>query len=197
MSIHQSVGRQTNRTHRGMGLREIPSNALTMYKHMISMTTRSHGTSTFNSAWRCHFWACWLARNNKGALLFQAFFWHFVHDYSAFSRNQLESLSTGDPGFITLNVYSSRQGGKMDRDFLLQCCYKLKLPACSYDKYLARYGLSMDFRVFSSCSCHPTTAEVNRIFNLSTLDLVFFCGFLVIMICHWSCDHVVWREKIR
>ena len=57
----------------------------------------------------------------------------------------------------------------MDRDFLLQRHYKLKLPACLYDKYLARYELSKDFDISLSRSRHPPTAEVNRIISSSTL----------------------------
>ena len=47
--------------------------------------------------------------------------------------------------FVLLNVSDGRQGGEIDRDFLLQHYYGFELPACLYHKYLARYESSTCF----------------------------------------------------
>ena len=53
----------------------------------------------------------------------------------------------------------------MDRGILQQHFYKPKFPACLYNKYLARYELSTNSKLFLSHFCHPPTAEVGKNFK--------------------------------
>ena len=69
---------------------------------------------------------------------------------------------TGGLGFVVLSVHSGGNYRKLDRTFLPQRRYRLKLSAYLYNKYLVRYGLSDIFDGFLSCSCHPPSRAGNR-----------------------------------
>jgi len=84
---------------------------------------------------------------------------------------QLESPNVGDLGFVALDNYWNRQGGKLNRYVLLQRRYKLELSVCLYDKYLVRYEFSKYFEGFLSRPPSRPTAEVNRIFSPATLHI--------------------------
>ena len=80
------------------------------------------------------------------------------------SLTQLESSNIGDLIFVTLDIYYNTQGGKVDRSFLPQHNYKLKLPVCLYDKYLARYTFPKNFEGSSSRSITSEPRGICEIF---------------------------------
>ena len=92
----------------------------------------------------------------------------FGHD----SLSQPESPTSGGLGFVVLDVHCSGKDGKIDRSLLLLHSYRLKLSACLYDKYLARYAFSKIFKSFLSRSCHPElrrfTESLTRLPYLNT-----------------------------
>jgi len=85
--------------------------------------------------------------------------------------SQLESPNVGDLGFVALDNYWNRQGGKLNRYVLLQRRYKLELSVCLYDKYLVRYEFSKYFEGFLSRPPSRPTAEVNKNFSPSPYEM--------------------------